>query len=173
MGNSAILSVKLTGEQNTMIGDETTRCSSMNNYEDRSYLLVKLFDNTIYTLRIQLYCVESWGSGNSVRQYPSLVETNCNVAHFLDVWIDLNNDGTFDESKERFIDNDQRYGGSMKSSYDLSIVIPHIDGENYLDGPHRMRIVLTTDENNRKSCYNDGYGEARDYTVDIIRKPYY
>jgi hypothetical protein len=173
VGSGAIFSVKLSGEHNTIIHDEMTRCSSMNNYEDRSQLVVRLFDNTIYTLQIQLYCVERWDYGNSYRPDPSLFETNCNVAPYLDAWIDLNNDGSFDESKERFFHNDWRNGGSIRGNYDLSIAIPQIDGQNYLDGPHRMRIVLARDENNRQSCYNAGYGEARDYTVDIIRKPYY
>jgi hypothetical protein len=117
--------------------------------------------------------VKSWDYENSYKHYPSLVETNCNVPHYLDVWIDLNDDGTFDQNKERFLHNDQRYGGSIKRDYDFSIAVPKIHGENYLDGPHRMRIILTRDENNRKPCYNAGYGEARDYTVHIIRKPYY
>jgi len=173
VGSGAIFSLELSGEQNTMIHDGMTRCNSMNNYEDRSDLVVKLFASTIYTLRIQLYCVESSGYGNSYGQDPYLVETNCNVAHYIDVWIDLNNDGSFDGSGERFLQNEQRYGGSINSNYDLNIAIPEIDGGYYLDGPHRMRIVLTRDENNRKPCYNAGYGEARDYTIDIIRKPYY
>jgi hypothetical protein len=172
-GSGAIFSVQLSGEQNTMIHDEKTQCSSMNNYEDRSHLVVKLFDNTIYMLRIQLYCVESRDHGNSYRQDPYLVETNCNISPYIDVWIDLNNDGSFDGSNERFLHNDQRHGGSINNNYDLSIAIPEIDGRNSLDGPHRMRIVLARDENNRQPCYNAGYGEARDYTINIIRKPYY
>lgn len=156
-----------------MIHDDIRRCSSMNNYEDRSHLVVKLFDNTNYMLRIQLYCVESSDYGSSYGQNPYLVNTNCNVPHYIDVWIDLNNDGHFDESKERFIQNDQRNGGYIDREYDLSFAISQIDAENYRDGPHRMRIVMTTEETNRKPCYSTGHGEVRDYTVDIIRKQYY
>lgn len=36
-----------------------------------------------------------------------------------------------------------------------------------------MRIVLTQDEQNRKPCYNGGYGEARDYTIQIVPTPPY
>jgi hypothetical protein len=173
VGSGAIFSVKLSGEENTIIHDEMTRCSSMNNYEDRSHLVAKLFDNTIYMLRIQLYCVKSWDSGTSYGQDPSLIETNCNVAYYTDVWIDLNDDGNFDDNNERFLHNDQRTDISIDSYYDLSIAIPQIDGKQYFDGPHRMRIIMTRDQHNRKPCHNAGYGEARDYTVHIIRKPYY
>ncbi len=166
MGNSAIFSVKLSGEENTMINDEITRCSSINNYEDRSQLVVKLFDNTINILQIQLHCVKPWN-------FENLDQTNCNVDHYVGVWIDLNDDGNFDEIKERFFDNDQINRGFNKRFYDFNIFISEIERENYIDGPHRMRIILTREKDNLKPCFNAGYGEARDYTIHITRKPYY
>lgn len=36
-----------------------------------------------------------------------------------------------------------------------------------------MRIILTQDERNRQACYSTGYGEARDYTIQIYQKPSY
>lgn len=167
-GSGGIFSVQLSGEQNTMINDEITRCNSLNNYEDQSRLVVRLFDTTVYMLRIQLYCVESWNQQDS-----SFLQTNCNSVHHLGVWIDLNNDGNFDETRERFLHNYQINGVSIRRDYDLSIFISQIDGQNYLDGPHRMRIVLARNENDLKPCYNNGYGEARDYTIHIIPKHYY
>ncbi|CAM4800677.1 unnamed protein product [Rotaria magnacalcarata] len=172
-GSSAIFSVHLSGEQNSMIHDEMTRCSSINNYEDRSRLSVTLFDNKIYRLQIQLYCVNIQDYENPHRQEPLLVGTNCNLAQNLDVWIDLNNDGSFDESTERFSYNDHHYDDNMKGYYDLSIAIPEIDEENNVGTPHKMRILLSRDEQSRQPCNSAGYGEARDYTVHILRKSYY
>ena len=171
-GSRAIFSVKLSGEQNTMIDDEKTRCSSMKNYEDETHLVAKLFDNNIYTLHIQLYCVKPWDYENSYREDPSFDETNCNTPHYLDVWIDLNNDGRFDENTEQFRDDQCDYG-CIKTDYHFSIIIPQVDGRNIIEGSHRMRVLLTRDYNNRKSCYSVGYGEARDYTVHIITKHLY
>ncbi|CAF3256851.1 unnamed protein product [Rotaria sp. Silwood2] len=149
------------------------RCSPTNNYEDRSDLVVKLFENTIYTLQIQLYCVKSWEDESSDRQDLSLVKTNCNVAHYVNVWIDLNNDGIFDDNKERLLHDDHSNGDYIKRDYTLRIAIPKIDGKNNVGELHRIRVILTRDENNRKPCYNVGYGEARDYTVHILQKSYY
>ncbi|CAF4859580.1 unnamed protein product, partial [Rotaria magnacalcarata] len=56
---------------------------------------------------------------------------------------------------------------------DLRINIPQIDNRYFLSGQHRMRIVLTQDERNRRPCQSSGYGEVRDYTVQIIQKPAY
>jgi hypothetical protein len=124
----------------------------------------------VYIIRIELYCVQQYGDGNSYNQDSSLFETSCNHVRYLDVWIDLNNDGIFDESREHMFSSNWYVGGHHTTDYNLSIVIPKIDGRNYLEGQHRMRIVLTSDERNRKPCHNTGYGEVRDYTVQIISK---
>jgi hypothetical protein len=117
-----------------------------------------------------LYCVQPYGYENSYNQDASLFETRCNHAYYLDVWIDFNNDGTFDETQERMASTDWYKDSRRGTQYDLSITIPRIDGRNYLDGQHRMRIILTQDERYRKPCYNTGRGEARDYTVQIVPK---
>ena len=71
------------------------------------------------------------------------------------------------------ISNNQYQEDERISEYDLRIVIPQIDARNNYNGPYRMRIIVSADERNRKPCYNAGYGEARDYTVQIIPKPAY
>jgi hypothetical protein len=172
-GSAAIFSLELFGEENTRIQDEMTRCSPRNNYEDQDHLNVKFFANKMYTLRMRLYCVEPWNHGHSYGQDSSSIETNCNVDHYLDVWIDMNNDGRFDDVKERFIHNDNSNRVHIKQDYTLSIVIPEIDTASYVGDLHRMRVVLTRDDKNRKPCYNNGYGEVRDYMVHISQTPYY
>ncbi|CAF4159763.1 unnamed protein product, partial [Rotaria magnacalcarata] len=114
-----------------------------------------------------------WNDENSYRQDLFSVETNCNIAHYLDVWIDLNNDATFDQSKELLFNDNQRNVGYINGDYDLNIAIPQTNGENRIVEPHIMRILLTREPNNRKPCYSDGYGEARDYTVHILRHPHH
>jgi len=172
-GHGAIFSVKFLGEQNTQIDDTTKLCSSTNNYNDRGDLVIALFDNMVYTLHIELFCTQQWGYENSYKQDSSLFDTVCIHEHYLDVWIDFNNDGIFDESNERISPNDRYKDDNHRTQYDLRINIPKIDDRNYLDGHLRMRIVLTQHEHNRRPCYNSGYGEARDYTVQLIPKPTY
>ncbi|CAF1526370.1 unnamed protein product, partial [Didymodactylos carnosus] len=147
---------RLFGEQGTQILDEMRKCSSTNNYNDRSDLVATLFDNTAYTLHVELYCVQQSGYGNSYDQDASLFETYCNQAHYLDAWIDFNNDGMFDENNERMLSSNRYRDGQRATQYDLSINIPRTDGRDYLDGQHRMRIVLTRDGRNRIPCYNTG-----------------
>jgi hypothetical protein len=171
-GNNAISLVTLFGEPGTQIQDDMKKCSPANNYNDRSNLVVTLMENTLYTLHIEFYCVQSWGYENSYNQDPYFSQTSCNHAQYLGVWIDFNNDGTFDESRE-MIPNNRYTNNQRMTAYDLSLVIPNIDGRNYLNEQHRMRIVLTQDERNLKPCYGTGYGEVRDYTVQIIPKPVY
>ncbi|CAF4027033.1 unnamed protein product [Rotaria sp. Silwood2] len=173
VGNSAIFLVSLLGEQNTQIRDDKKTCSSTNNYNDRSNLAVTLFDNTAYTLHIELSCVQQSGYGNTYSQDPYVFETNCRGARYVGVWIDFNNDGTFDQNTEQMVPNSWYKDDPRMTQNDISFTIPQIDGRYYLDGQHRMRIVLTQDTRNRKPCQNTGYGEVRDYTVQIIQTPAY
>ena len=173
-GHSAMALVHIFGEQGTQIRDDIKQCSAMNNYHDRSNLAVTLFGNTVYTLRIELYCVAAQQSyENSYNQYLSPTETSCNRAQYLGVWVDLNNDGVFDEDTERVLPSNPYEDGQQMTQYDLSIAIPKLDGRRYSNEQHRIRIVLVAEERNRKPCYSTGYGEVRDYTVQIIQKPTY
>ncbi|CAF1600102.1 unnamed protein product, partial [Adineta ricciae] len=91
----------------------------------------------------------------------------------IDVWIDLNNDGQFDENTERLLSEDGRNVGYRNGVHDLSIIIPAMSDYNMLNVPHTMRVILGRDPYNRKACHNDGYGEARDYIVHITRQSGY
>ncbi|CAF2949744.1 unnamed protein product [Rotaria sp. Silwood2] len=173
VGNAAIFSVSLSGEQNTRIQDDTKTCSSTNNYNDQSNLAVTLFDNTPYTLHIELSCVQQSGYDNTYSQDPYVFGTDCRDARYLGVWIDLNNDGAFDESTERMVPNNWYKDDPRMTQNDVSFTIPQIDGRYHVGGQHRMRVVIAQDERNRKPCQNTGYGEVRDYTVQIIQKPGY
>lgn len=172
-GSASIFSLELFGEEHTSIKDEMTRCSPRNNYEDQNHLTVTFFANKAYTLRIRLHCVGQWHHAHSYGQDSASIESNCNAEHYLDVWLDMNNDGIFDDAKERLLQGDNSNRVRTKQDYSLSLTIPVIDREIYAGEPHRMRVILTSDENNHKPCYNNGYGEARDYMVHISQNPYY
>jgi hypothetical protein len=169
-GHGAIFSVKMYGEQGTQLDDAAQQCSSANNYRDQRDLAVTLFDDTTYTLRIELFCVQRWGYGNSYSRDSSLFDTICTRAQYLDLWIDFNNDGMFDEVNERLTSADRHGDTDRRVQHDVSIDIPKLSSGAYVGGQHRMRIVLSQDERNRRPCYSSGYGEARDYLVQIISK---
>ena len=169
-GHGAIFAVKLYGEQGTLIDDSAQQCSPTNNYRDQRDLAVTLFDDTAYILRIELFCVQRWGYDNSFSQDSSLFDTICTRAQYLDVWIDFDNDGIFDEVNERLGSVDRYRDADRRAQHDVRIDIPRMDGRSYVGGQHRMRILLSQDERNRRPCYASGYGEARDYMVQIIPK---
>ncbi|CAF3216515.1 unnamed protein product [Rotaria sp. Silwood2] len=172
-GSSAITLVKLLGEQSTQIRDGTKTCSSTNNYNDRSDLTVTLLDNTTYTLHIEFSCVQRLGHAYSFSKDSSLFTKTCINARYVGVWIDFNNNGIFNESTDRIISTSWDRNDPFMAQRDLNITIPQIDGKYYWGGHHRMRIVLTQDERSRNPCQISGYGEVRDYTVQIAQKPVY
>ena len=171
--SSAIALVELFGARSTQLRDDLKRCNSMNNYNDRTNLVVSLYDDTVYALHLALYCVQQMGNDNSYDQGEKLRGIDCSYVQYFGVWIDLNNDGVFDENTERILPTNWYEDGQRTTQYDLNIAIPKIDGRVYFSEQHRMRIVMTQDERNRKPCYSTGYGEVRDYTVQIIPKPMY
>ena len=155
-GDVALFSIELSGDQNTRIQDSMTRCSARNNFEDQTHMTVKLSTKMTYKLQIRLHCVESWN-----------MEHQCDVSHYINVWLDLNNDGQFDDKQEQILQSSNRIHGTIKQDYTLSISIPKVNERPYNGKPHRMRVVLARDEKTCKPCYNHGHGEARDYTIYI------
>ena len=120
--------------------------------------MVRLFDGATYTLTIQLYC-----------QDPSYsLQNNCNVARYLEAWIDWNSDEIFDENREQIYSSDWDQDNDRTNVYNIPISIPTSDVRRNYQGRHRIRLLLTEDERNRKPCSNSGYGEARDYTIEIL-----
>jgi hypothetical protein len=152
--------VLIGGEQGTYIRDETTTNAAISDYQNRHHFTVTLVEYTIYIINIQLDCP---------RQYNNEpVESDCSLAHRVDVWIDLNNDGRFDESENRVHQRQLIDREVQEYTYDLQILIPSIDGTNTKAGPHRMRLRLTRSEIYQRQCGNNDYGETREYTVNII-----
>jgi len=154
--------VLIGGAHGTQIRDETPTNAVINDYQSQHRHAVTLFADAIYILRIQFDCPRQYDSGS--------VETDCYLAYHVDVWIDLNDDGNFDESENRVHQRSPVDSETQGYAYDLQILIPVIDGMNTKAGPHRMRLRLMRSEAYQKQCGKTDYGETREYTVTIISR---
>ena len=161
-GNTAIASVELSGEQNMDIRDDTRQCSSSNNYLDQSNSIVHLYGNTAYTMYASLFCVQDEQALSN--------GYGCNLDAKFGVWIDFNDDGNFDSSTEQVLSGYGYFDEQRTSDFRLNLVIPELDARYHSNGRHRMRIIMTTNEQTLQPCYNTGYGEARDYSVQILSR---
>lgn len=149
------------GEQETYIRDETPTDDPLSRdltTEHRS--AITMFGESLYLMRVQLEC-------------PSSDDSECDLAHHVDVVIDLNDDGEFNEFEKRVHRRSPIDSKSKKHGYDLQILIPAIDGTNTKVGPHRMRISLMRSEIHRKACGDTDFSETREYTAHIIPKVTY
>jgi hypothetical protein len=154
--------ILIGGELGTEIRDETLTNALSNEYQKRHSHTVTLFGYAVYLLRVQFDCPRQYGS--------NLLETDCTLAHHVDVWIDLNDDGKFDESENRVYRRSQIDSETPEYTYDLQILIPAIDGTGTKAGTHRMRIRLMRSEAYQKQCGKTEHSETREYTVNIIQR---
>ena len=118
-----------------------------------------LYESTVNVLNIQLNCVQ-----NNDDKY------SCSRTYHIYLWIDLNNNGKFDEMENRIHQRSLIHSEKAKNTYNLEISIPHIDGINNKGGLHRMRLTLMPTEIYRKQCRRSHYSETRQYKVNIIEK---
>lgn len=157
-----ILLVVMAGEYRTQIRDDpSTKAVLSRDYPYERHLTIVLYEDTVYLLRIQLECTRQRGRGS--------YRTNCTLPHDVYAWIDLNDDGTYDDSE-----NASPYRWPVTSYipegiYDLQLYIPVITGRQIKTGPHRMRLAVTLDEQYRQKCGNNYYTETREYNVTIVR----
>jgi hypothetical protein len=150
----------MTGEQNTEIHDETPMNDALSVYYNRHHVTIGLYEDTMNMLHIVVDCTR--------QSHIDSVESDCSLAHYVDTWIDLNDDGEFDDTENRVRHRSLKNNQLLRSTYDLQISIPEIDGRNTKSGSHRMRIKLSTSEDYRLKCDNADYSETREYTVNII-----
>ncbi|CAF5113338.1 unnamed protein product [Rotaria magnacalcarata] len=154
--------VHISGELGTQLRDETTTIANIATSDNRNRhdFAVTLYADAAYQVRIQLDCS---------RQYDSdLLQVDCNFAHHVNVWIDLNDDGQFDESENRIYHQSSVNTETSGDMYDLQIFIPIIDDTTTKAGQHRMRLSVTRSEAYRRQCGNADHVETREYTVKII-----
>ncbi|CAF4536165.1 unnamed protein product [Rotaria sp. Silwood1] len=152
----------MVGQQGTKIQDETPMNTVIRDYQNRQPSHVTLHESSINMLCVQLDCDQQNANG--------LRHSGCNITYRIDVRIDLNDDGKFDESESRAHHRSSSSGRGPQDTYELEIWIPPFDGKNIRTGQHRMRLTLMPNEDYQKICGNMDYIETREYTVNIIPK---
>ena len=155
----------MAGERGTEIRDDETASAVMGNYQNRHHMEITLHGHTVYLIRIQLDC--------SGQLSTELTETGCNLAQDVNVWIDINDDGQYDESE---VGAPYRWPVTSylpQGIYDLQIYVPMIDGRYMRGGPHKMRVLISPSEYYRKHCGYNAYTETREYSVNIIPRMKY
>ena len=150
-GSFAFASIRLIGEDRSEIRDDTRLCDATNNYRDRTDQTVLLFSNRIYTLNIELVCIEA--------------DVDCAQLQSIVVWIDWNDDGLFDGTNERIWISRQDESNEPILQLDIRIVVPTISDRQ---ATHRMRLLIATHQTDPDPCPAHGYGEARDYSVRVL-----
>jgi hypothetical protein len=130
----------LPGELCTQINDWSTGCAA-NGYDNRISESVTLFANKTYTVT---------------------VSTQYSTGEQFAIWIDFYNNFIF-ESSERVA------YGPMNSTLNtpIAIIIPSI-GSGATIGVHRMRALLAYGNTPIPCGTSSLYGEAHDYTVNIV-----
>ncbi len=97
----------------------------------------------------------------------SLSSSSGSGNHGAAVWIDFNDDGTFDSSTERV----GTYGNSIQPSttVQINLSIP----SDAAAGRHTLRVVYrwNTAGTSIDPCVSASYGEGEDYTVNILPGP--
>lgn len=146
--------VLIIGQENTEIRDETSK------NENRPSNSVTLYENSVNALRVRLDC----GRENDD-------ENNCSRIYHIHGFIDLNNDGKFDELENRIHHRSLFHNEKLQGTYDLELSIPAIDGINTKAGSNTVRLTLMLNEEWRKKCAKTDYTETREYKVNIIPKP--
>jgi len=160
-----IVLVLMAGERGTQIRDDLPTSTSLSDYQNRHHMAVTLHEHTVYLLRIQLDC--SW------QLNTELFENGCNLAQDVNVWIDLNDDGRFDQSEIGAPYHWPVTSYLAKGIYDLQIYIPVLDGTYKRTGVHTMRLVILPNDNYLRTCGRTDYNETRDYSVNIVPRARY
>lgn len=161
--NSKVVLVIMTGELGTHIRDDTALKTIVRETQNRHHLGVTLYENTIYRIRIQLDCDQS--------SSRSTYHQRCNLAQDVNVLIDFNNDGVFDDSESRVPDRWPLHTSAGLGIYDLDIAIPVIGDHGLRGGNHRMRIVVKSSYEYIDKCGSSSeYQESREYSVNVISR---
>lgn len=137
-----------TSNDGTGIGNVTIAGVSMDSVDDVTYE-----DFTNYDI--------SFTAGVLV---PASITFNTNATYEAHIWIDLNNNGVFENSTELLYSGVSASGNP--SLLDVSFMVP--DFGEYVTGDYRMRIV-TTDfvQNPPNPCFSGSWGVTVDLLVNI------
>jgi hypothetical protein len=157
--------VIMAGEKGTEIRDDKGATVLLNDYRSRHHLAVTIYEHTVYLFRVQLDC--AW------QLNTELFAHGCNLAQDVNVWIDLNNDGRFDESEMGVPYRWPVTSYMPHGIYDIQLNIPLIDGRYMRTGQHRMLLSVLSSEDYRRICGRIDYNETREYSVNIIPRSGY
>lgn len=155
----------MAGEKGTEIRDDLPSYEVSNSFANQHHKAVTLFEHTVYLLRIQLDCASQLRT--------DLTPTGCNLAQDVNVWIDLNDDGNFDQSELGAPYRWPVTSYMAEGIYDIQIYVPQLDSRNIRNGPHRMRITVTPSDHYRQLHGSCDYGQTREYMVTIIPRMKY
>ena len=160
--NGAIVLVLMAGEQGTHIRDDTPANTLIGQNQNRHHLSVRLYEKSVYRVRIQLDCHTS--------SSRSTLKKNCNLAQDVNICIDFN-DNQRCEQAESLVDHRWPLRSSMPLGiYDFQVLMPTIDGVKITAASHRMRVTVTNSEEYRRKCAQINYSETRDYTIDLLAR---
>ena len=155
----------MAGEKGTEIRDDAAATVVMGNDRNRHHKEITLHSHTVYLIRIQLDCPGQLRT--------ELTQRGCNLAQDVNVWIDINDDGQFDESE---VGAPYRWPVTSylpEGIYDLQIHVPMIDERYTRSGQHKMRVAISPSEYYRTHCGYSTYTETREYSVNIIPRRKY
>ncbi|CAF2952589.1 unnamed protein product [Rotaria sp. Silwood2] len=155
----------MAGEQGSHIRDDTLLNTVIREDHNRHHMAVTLYENTIYRIRIQLDCDE--------RSARASFKLSCNLAQDVNVLIDLNGDGIFDESESHVPHRWPLRSTMTIGIYDLEIPVPSINERSMRGGSHLMRVVVKSSDEYIRKCGRSDYSETREYTINIISKVTY
>jgi len=158
--NAKLALVIMAGEQGTEIRDNILSTHVLRDSQNRHHLSVKLYESTIYRLRVTLDC--------HPRPSGGLPDLSCNLMQDVNVLIDLNNDQQFDEQETRIAQRWPLRSTMPLGIYDFEIEIPSIYQSRISQNLHRMRIVVKSTEDYYKKCGRTDFQDTREYNVDIL-----
>ena len=147
----------MAGEHRTQIRDDASTKALL----DRHHLSIVLYEDTTYLLRLQSECNDD--------RTNHLVENSCQLPYDVNVWIDLNDDGAFDDSEMAAPFRWPLNSYLPQGVYDLQVRVPAIGERTTKTGPHRMRLVVMVNEQYRQRCGSYEYKEMREYSVTIVK----
>lgn len=147
-----IVMVIMAGEHRTQIRDDRSQGEQS----------IALFEDTVYQLRIQLDCNRAWTR--------DALEYSCSLVYDVNIWIDLNDDGVFDQSENAAPYRWPLQSYTPQGVYDLQLSVPPLDSSRVSRGPHRMQLAVTMNDDYRRQCGDDEQRETREYRVSIVSR---
>lgn len=154
--------VQMVGQGGTEIRDGIRLDSTIGHHQNKADTAITLYESTVNILHIQLGCAE--------QSYDSVPHDDCSHGYYINVWIDLNDDGIFDDIESRVLHRSLVQSSWVRNTYDLEVCIPAINAMSTHAGKHRMRLSLMVNDQYRTECGNNDYTESREYMINIIPK---